>query len=167
MTKDQHRAKGWGCVAEAGCTLLKIVLVVALLPVLLVLMAWVGLARPLGERWTAWRFCRKHEGRYYLVWTSRHGWHEFVANNIIPYLPGDMVVVRTGMGAAPLPVDLALALKRSDIWLPRPFVVRVFRDRLVALPLNARLLEMKRYAKKAPQAQQKALRIIMEAAEDI
>jgi hypothetical protein len=40
-----------------------------------------------------WRFVRANQGKTFVLFTPRHGWYEFVTNNVEPVLPQDWKVV--------------------------------------------------------------------------
>jgi hypothetical protein len=113
------------------------------------------------DRWRDRRWRRKNEGTYFLVWTSRRGWHDFVVNNVLPALPGNVSVVRTGVGEGWLPTGLARGLREAKVCQPpRPYLAVVSRSGVVALPLNDSLRGLKKRSKKQAAIRERVGRII-------
>lgn len=140
-----------------------IVLVVVALPFLPLFCICAVAKVLLWERWRDRRYCRKNDGRCFLVWTSRRGWHDFTVNNVLPALPESVSSVRTGMRAHPPPVRLMQLLWRHKVRLARPYLLRVRRTGIVGLPLNGPLGALKACGKKDEKVRSLVRHVILEA----
>jgi len=77
-------------------TLALIALYICLSPLIVAVMLLAMLAVTLRSiySWCALRWqSRRHGVRYYLVCSSRRGWHEFLANNLLAVLPANVAPV--------------------------------------------------------------------------
>lgn len=92
-----------------------------------------------------WTFARANQGRTFLLFTPRHGWYEFVTNNVEPVLAEDWTVVwylRPGLpptfGRHPL-LRILYQLPLQD----RPVAIRPNGWRLEFRPLREALHPLK------------------------
>jgi hypothetical protein len=136
------------------------VLVVLLLPLLLFLALVFRLCDELSDR----RFRRLHDQNVYFVANRRHGWHEFVINNVVPALPPRVCVVwqeqmtgRVRERCLPRRLRVHLSFRK------KPLMVLVTRKAYRVASMHERLLEWKLHAKKSAIVQEQ-IRMILDAA---
>lgn len=129
---------------QIGVAVLVALVVVVLGPVVAVAGLPVLVVTEIGASVRLMRFRRKEAGCCYLICTSRRGWHDFLKNNVAPYLPGNVRVVwhRPGM---PKDEDPIFAhVRRSKYFnITKPYLVCVTRRRLIVRTVNDRLLHLK------------------------
>jgi hypothetical protein len=139
---------------ELGMGFLRYILIGLLLPFAIAL--FVVLAIPLlvmQALSVAW-FRVRYRGRLFLVFTRRHGWNEFVINNLIPSIEERATPVeipRNGRGKWP---KLPTMIHNATIGLPKPFIARVNYWGVHAEPIQRLLLPMKRYGARNLSVQQ-------------
>ena len=124
-------------------------LLAAIVPVLLVI------AVPLVVWWlirTAW-FRFSNRGRRFLVYTRRHGWNEFVKNNLIPVCERHIDTVELSRsGRSPR------SWRESQIQLAtagqsKPLLAEVTLLGVRCVPLNEKLLPFKRHSARTLEVQ--------------
>lgn len=138
------------------CTVLLgifIILSLILLPIFL--------ARQVCDRIQLRVFRRKHAGHFFLVCTSKHGWYDFLLNNVIPILPDNIRVAWYNTKGPDRNVDLFHRLTQSKIYgLPKPYLVVVTEKRIQAKSLHGELQKLKTTSRKAEHVQLACRRLI-------
>ncbi|HEX2476480.1 MAG TPA: hypothetical protein VHK01_17130 [Lacipirellulaceae bacterium] len=121
--------------------LLVVLAVVVFIPVLVYL-----LYRLLEAMW----FRYSNRGRVFLVYTRRHGWNEFLCNNLFPAIAPDIVPVEYARGREPWPRLL------SHIYSPgysKPFLAKVSWSGVRYFRLHELLLPLKRHGERREDMQ--------------
>jgi len=106
-------------------------------------------------------FRRREAGHFYLVCTSRRGWHDFLKNNVIPILPENFRVVWAASAREGLYPDVLRHFARSrNFTVSKPYLVAVTPRALIHKELNAVMQELKIHPKKSEDVQLACLAII-------
>ena len=114
------------------------------------------------------RFRRREAGTFYLVCTSRRGWHDFLRNNVVPVLPEDTGVVWRRRGRKAWRNPFFGHLARSGIQGARkPYLVAVTKRALVHRSLNAALQELKARPKVSEDTRRACAGIIADARDEL
>jgi len=109
-------------------------------------------------RWRSWR----RGSWFYLVYSPKAGWNEFVENNLLPVLPGSVTAIAIERKAQD-PLTFALqSVVSGGIGISKPFLARVTFFGIRAQSLNADLSELKKFGARNEQLQQ-LLRKFIEA----
>jgi hypothetical protein len=135
--------------------------------VLFALVALLALAKWASGEVAVRRFARANEGRTFLLLTRRHGWYDFVTNNVEPVLPEGWEIVwyarpRFQKGLVPHPLQDLLRWR----WRPeRPAAVRVRGRRIEQRSLRRELqpLKLDRGVQRDPAIQAEVRRILEHA----
>ena len=112
-------------------------------------------------------FIWRHTGQAFLVPQRRHGWYDFILNNVKPALPPRAVCLWID-GAEPLPdVEFYINWRiRRPRKLRRPYLVVISQERrLRIVPLHEALLPLKPHAKKSLATQQAVAEVIRKSIE--
>ena len=143
----------------------------ALSPLLLLLylaMWLVSIVLVLRDRLWKRRFRRSHEGRHFLVCTTRRGWNDFIRNNVGPVLPSSITIcLMARKSLDPLSRDVLRAMSTSVRWYARPYLIRVKRLGIAVVPLHEILLPFKQHAKKSLEIQAQVAEIIRAVLTDL
>ncbi|HEX6099740.1 MAG TPA: hypothetical protein VF432_25725 [Thermoanaerobaculia bacterium] len=117
--------------------------------------AWIG-----DKLWLR-RFRHQNAGRVFLLASRRHGWFEFITNNVEPSLPGDAHVAWLSRDHVD-PLHRALRLS-SHPDVPRPILVYVTRRHLRAVSVHDALLAFKTSARRDVTVQREVGAIVTSA----
>jgi len=121
------------------------------------LLATVAIVGYIVARVNVQRFKNRYRGRCLLVVGSRHGWYDFVRNNIAPALPTKTELVWTTRSN----VSLLSALSSLRISGAKPLLVYVGPSKKLAhMSLHAQLLPFKHFAARNKDVQQQVSAII-------
>jgi hypothetical protein len=132
-----------------------IVLGIALTPVLL----WVAVR----DRWQARRVRLRFAGQTYLVWSSRHNWHSFVVNNVLPTLP-NRIRPYCWRSVVKMPdAERQLRMVLGTWSHARPYLARIERAGVTIQPLNYALLPFRRYGRRNLDVQEVVAKVIRHA----
>lgn len=106
-------------------------------------------------------FRGREQGHVYLICTSKHGWHDFLKNNVIPVVPGGVRVVwqKTGHNDEHPTIFTYLAHSRI-VGVSKPYCVRITARNPVCKSLNPALRRLKTCSRKSPQTQQACAEVI-------
>jgi hypothetical protein len=106
------------------------------------------------------RFERRYRGRWLLVAGSRHGWYDFIRNNVAPVLPEDTeVVLSSGASVSMLRNVARLRLKGA-----KPLLVHITeRGEAKHASLHEQLLPLKQRAARDPEVQRQVAAVIAAA----
>ena len=138
---------------------LSLVFMIALAPI------WVPVSIGIWVRDRLWlrRFRIRHKNRWFLICSTRHGWREFVCNNIIPAMPQSVFVYWIKRRRQdPASTEMVRAVRLSGVQLRCPSLIQITRSRMDILPMHERLLGLKPKAKKEPSVQAEVRRIVAE-----
>jgi hypothetical protein len=124
----------------------------------------IGFAAFVSDRMAVHRFRRQYGGKYVLVCTARHGWHDFIANNVVPVLPENAAVQWTRAGRGPSLVLVAVRVARVSGKLP--LLVHVGK-RIRSVSLNEQLLPLRSMAKRDAETQRRVAAIVAAAQREI
>ena len=113
--------------------------------------------------WKLRRLRRLLAGQTILVWSSRHDWHNFIVNNVLPVLPRNVRPFRRRSRVrTPKPEqglrDLLGAYQRA-----RPYLARIGRSEVSIQPLNYALLPYKGHAGRTMEVQAVVAKIVRHA----
>jgi hypothetical protein len=125
-------------------------LLTAIVPVLLIC------AIPLIVWWllrTAW-FRFSNRGKQFLVYTRRHGWNEFVKNNLVPVCEQHIDVIELARGGRAPRSWPASHIEAATVGRSKPLLAEVSLLGVRCIPLNETLLPFKRYGARKPDVQQ-------------
>lgn len=86
-------------------------------------------------------FCWTHVDEVYLVCSRKRGWEPFLRNNLVPVLPDSLLLI--WLESPESRANVVRAGRLSNVFLAKPFLIRVTRFRLLSLPLNSQLAELK------------------------
>jgi len=120
--------------------------VVGLIFAALLAFGWVS------QRVAVARFRRRYRDRCLLLCGRRHGWYDFIHNNVAPALPPDCELVWS-----------AAALPRLRPGGPKPLLVCVNGGRIHARSLHAELLPLRKSAAVNAEVQREVAEIIRRA----
>jgi hypothetical protein len=116
------------------------------------------------DLWRIRRFYRTYRGRYIFVATRRHGWYDFIRNNVMPTLPADVEVAWVdGSERGPFAEDWAVTLRRLNVRGQKPFLLRVMDRRVVVLPLHEQLNSIREQRARSAAVQQEIREILVSA----
>jgi hypothetical protein len=124
-------------------------LLIAILPVLL------GCAIPLVIWWvlrTAW-FRFSNRGRRFLVYTRRHGWNEFIANNLIPVCEQYLETIEIRRGGRTPRSWRESHIEAATFGRSKPLLAEVTLLGVRCVPLNETLLPYKQHGGRKPEVQ--------------
>lgn len=86
-------------------------------------------------------FCWVHVDQVYLICSRKRGWEPFLRNNVVPVLPGKLLPIWL---ESPAPfANVVRAGRIANVFLAKPFLIRVTRFRLLSMPLNSQLADLK------------------------
>jgi hypothetical protein len=91
-----------------------------------------------------------NHGRVYLVYTRRHGWNEFVANNLLPVLGNVDLIAKPRGGRSSWPRTTRLV---TVFGVPKPYFVHVRWYGLRASSLHDLLLPLKSFGARSEEVQ--------------
>ncbi len=143
--------------------LLKLFKLILLSPLILcigIIVLLIVLFLSLRDRVRYKRFCRSHNNEQFLVCTTRHGWKNFLENNVIPTLPQTVIVEwNTRRYRNQNPVNLC-----DFFWArpPKPFFARITLDGIKTTSLNDTLQTLKKSAKRDVMVQRQVRSILEE-----
>jgi hypothetical protein len=91
------------------------------------------------------RFRKREAGNFYLVCTRRHGWFEFIRNNVMPILPPRVNITWYRRDRNRTADDISLLLSRSPgvYGVSKPFLVAVSEDDVKVKSLHEDFIELK------------------------
>jgi len=112
------------------------------------------------RRVKVYRFRRRFRGKSLLICSRRHGWYDFVVNNVVPVLPNDCTVEWTQSFRVWDPIVLALA--RWRIRGERPLLVHVGK-RVHGVSLQQELLPLRHIARKDAETRRRVAEIVAAA----
>lgn len=110
-------------------------------------------------------FCWTHSDRVYLICSRRRGWEPLLRNNVVPVLPNHVSSVWLETPGALR--DVVHAGRLSGVLLPKPFLIRVTRFRLLSVPLNSKLVGLKSLGAVSNSVRQDAQKIVETALADL
>lgn len=97
-------------------------------------------------------FCWRNQGRRFLVCSTRHGWKDFISNNLIPMLPEHVNVVwYKKLRRATCRGRFRHVYQRN---LPKPYLAFVTRYNIYRVSLNDSLRQLKHRACRDSAVQQ-------------
>lgn len=111
------------------------------------------------KRLSITRFRNQYRGKCLLVCGRRHGWYDFVINNVAPMLPADCLVVWSTTSSRPI----LIALRHLGLNEPKPLLVYVGNRRVAAKSLHAALLPLRTPAARNESIQQKVSILVADA----
>ena len=117
----------------------------------------VGFAAFVEDRVRVHRFRRRFKGKHVLVCSTRHGWHDFIVNNVAPVLPEGSTVEWNRHFAV-----LRVLRMRGKL----PLLMHVGR-RIRGVSLNERLLPLRGNAKRDAETQRRVAEIVAAAQREI
>lgn len=152
------------CLAGLLLAPVMVVLAVILLPVLLLWYLVSSLVSTIRNQLSLPRFCHRHEGEAWLLWSSR-GWHRFMLNNVLPALPSTVQPLRLSRaGASPAARQILDLLDQQEQPVTaRPMLVAVLSGRLRVHSLRPNLVILRPLTGPDP-AVQRMVREIVERA---
>jgi hypothetical protein len=113
-------------------------------------------------------FRRRESGCVYLICASKRNWHDFLKNNVIPFLPDNVRVVWQKSVRGVKRPHIFAHLNRSGIGsLPKPYLVVVTPRALLHRSLNAPLQPLKVRPKKSSDIGEKCAQIIKELEKEL
>jgi hypothetical protein len=102
---------------------------------------------------TAW-FRFSNRGKRFLVYTRRHGWNEFIKNNLVPVCEQHIETVELARcGRTPRPWRES-HIRAATIGRSKPLLAEVSLLGVRCVPLNETLLPFKRHSGRRPEVQQ-------------
>lgn len=108
------------------------------------------------RRISLFRFKRRYRGKWLFVAGSRHGWYDFVSNNVVPVLPADTEVVMSRTTPSMLTSLRWLRVKGA-----KPLLVHITQHRKVKhASLHEQLLPLRQRAARDPDVQREVAAII-------
>jgi hypothetical protein len=140
-------------------------LLVLLSPLIIVLIA-LAMVAVLALQVYGWfalhQYCRRHGCWTFLICSSRHGWHEFLANNVLAALPQGVepVWVNSGGHTGASQEAAPFSLRVAGAGLAKPCLARVKTIGVKTRSLHGRLLPLKTCAKKDADLQQLLRRML-------
>lgn len=117
-----------------------IVLLTPLLLVVTVIAMPAILISSIVESFAFRRFRRRHAGHKYLVWSSRHGWRDFIVNNVIPGLPNGVQAFHLRSIRHTTDEERSLRTYLYSHCHSRPYLACVRVDKIAFVPLHHALL---------------------------
>lgn len=106
-------------------------------------------------------FHRREQGHVYLICTSKRGWHDFLKNNVIPVVPGNVRVVWQEAGRNDEYPRIFAYLARSRVFgVSKPYLVRITARNPVCKSLNPAFRQFKARPRKSPETRQACVEII-------
>ncbi|REJ86732.1 MAG: hypothetical protein DWQ34_18170 [Planctomycetota bacterium] len=143
-----------------------VALVVVLIPVVIVVfivsIPWI-LVSSFYETLDFRRFRRRHAGRNYLVWSSRHGWRNFIVNNVIPALPRGTQAFRLCSIRDTAEEERALRTYLYSRNHSRPYLACVRADKITFVPLHYALLPHRSRAARDENVQRITAKVVHHA----
>jgi len=104
--------------------------------------------------------CRQ-AGHFYLICTSKHDWHDFLHNNVIPFLPDNVRVAWQNTKSHDKHHDIFRKLSQSKIYgLSKPYLVSVTKTALYARSLNVEFRKIKSSSKISEETRTACLLLI-------
>ena len=125
-------------------------LLTAIVPLLL------ACAIPLVIWWllrTAW-FHLRNRGKRFLVYTRRHGWNEFIANNLIPVCEHQIDVIEVPRGGRSRRSWRESHIQSATVGRSKPLLAEVSLFGVRCVPLNETLLPFKLHGARKADVQQ-------------
>jgi hypothetical protein len=116
------------------------------------------------RRVKVYRFRRRFRGKSLLICSRRHGWHDFIVNNVVPALPDDCTVEWTQSFRGWDPIVVALRWWR--IRGERPLLVHVGK-RVRGVSLQKELLPLRGIARKDAETRRRVAEIVAAAQREI
>jgi hypothetical protein len=129
--------------------LLMQLLLAALVPLLM------ALAIPLVAWWltrTAW-FRFSNRGRRFLVYTRRHGWNDFITNNLIPVCEPHIQAIEISRGGSAPRSWRESHIQAATVGQSKPLLAEVSLLGIRYVPLNEKLLPFKQHRARKPEVQ--------------
>ncbi|HEY3392158.1 MAG TPA: hypothetical protein VGK58_05600 [Lacipirellulaceae bacterium] len=129
--------------------LLTRLLLAALVPALM------ALAIPLVAWWlmrTAW-FRFSNRGRRFLVYTRRHGWNEFITNNLLPVCEPHIQAIELSRGARTPRSWRESHIQAATVGQSKPLLAEVSLIGVRCVSLNETLLPFKQHGGRKPEVQ--------------
>lgn len=113
-------------------------------------------------------FRRREQGHVYLICTSKRGWHDFLKNNVIPAVPGDVRVVWQEARRNDEYPRIFAYLARSRVFgVPKPYLVRITARNPVCKSLNPALRRLKTCPRKSRETQKACVEIIKQTRNEL
>jgi hypothetical protein len=127
--------------------------------VVLLLVVWAVLV--VRNKLAVRRFYRMYRGQHIFVGTRRHGWYDFLRNNVLPVLPPGVHVawVERDTRDASLE-DWSVVLRRVGAVGEKPFLLRVTTRAVAVVPLHDQLAALRANAARDEQIQEKVGQIL-------
>lgn len=114
-----------------------------------------ALAIPLVVWWlmrTAW-FRFSNRGRRFLVYTRRHGWNEFITNNLIPVCEPHIRAIEISRGGGAPRSWRESHIQAATVGHSKPLLAEVSLIGVRCVPLNTTLLPFKQHRARKPEVQ--------------
>lgn len=106
-------------------------------------------------------FRRREQGHVYLICTSKRGWHDFLKNNVIPAVPGDVRVVWQEARRNDEYPRIFAYLARSRVFgVPKPYLVRITARNPIYKSLNPAFRHLKARPRKSRETRQACAELI-------
>jgi len=109
------------------------------------------------QRVNLYRFKRRLRGKWLLVAGTRHGWYDFIRNNVAPVLPADTALVQ----GPRIDASVVIALYRLQARGSRPLLVHVTPSgEIKHVSLHEQLLPLRHRAARDPEVQREVAAVI-------
>jgi hypothetical protein len=102
-------------------------------------------------------FRYKNRGKSFLVYTRRHGWNEFICNNLVPAFSPDIEPVEYPRGLRPWPAALSHVYAAGK---NKPYLVKVSWSGVRYISLHELLLPLKRHGARQADVQAELRQIL-------
>lgn len=113
-------------------------------------------------------FRRREQGQIYLICTSKRGWHDFLKNNVIPAVPGNVRVVWQKARRNDEYPRIFAYLARSRVFgVPKPYLVRITARNPICKSLNPALRRLKTCPRKSRETQKACAEIIRQTRNEL
>ena len=137
--------------------ILSAILVAPIIAVAFVISLSIFLVMRIKELISCRIFRKREAGSVFLVCTSRHNWHEFIKNNVIPVLPENFRVVWV---KPVLDGKYSKIITHLDFGISKPYMVVVTPKALLHHSLNIEFRELKKYQGISDEARKACFEIL-------
>jgi hypothetical protein len=139
---------------------LRLLLILLLIPFLIPVVFLAGLIFvPVILIDVFWFRLRNH-GKKFLVYTSRHGWNEFVVNNLIPAMEHTAVAVQIRRGRYQRWSNLEQHIHIATSGLQKPLIAAVYWRGVYPQTLHGLLLPLKKHGARNATLQQQLRELV-------
>ncbi len=106
-------------------------------------------------------FRRREQGHVYLICTSKRGWHDFLKNNVIPVVSGNVRVVwQEARRNDEYPRIFAYLARSRVSGVPKPYLVRITARNPIYKSLNPAFRHLKARPRKSRETRQACAELI-------